>query len=329
MAGGTSQSDRIAIRDGPRPPASLPIGTSATPPVNFKPDRVSTPGKIQTMPNDFTQRIPLGKTGLMVSRLGIGSSYGASARVIEEAVDQGVNYLYWGTVRRPAFGRAMRHVAQRNREGVVLTVQSYSRVPKLIGLSVEVALRRAGLDYFDILLLGMHNQRPSAGYIDAFERLREQGKVRFLAVSTHNRPLLPSLFEEYRDGRSALDVFMLRYNAVHRGAERDVFPFVPSGQRPGIIAYTATRWGDLLNPSKMPTGEAPPTAADCYRFVLSQPAVDMVLCGPSDRTQMQEARRALEQGPLPEAEAERLRRIGDHIYGRYKPKFKEAGDAAR
>ena len=31
-------------------------------------------------------------------------------------------------------------------------------------------------------------------------------------------------------------------------------------------------------------------------------------------------------GPLPPDEVERMQRIGDHIYGRHKPKFKEAGD---
>ena len=276
--------------------------------------------------NSFTQKVPLGGTGLMVSRLGIGSSYGASASVIEEAVEQGVNYLYWGTIRRPGFGRAMRNLARRNREGIILTVQSYSRIPRLIGPSVEIALRRAGLDYFDILLLGMRNERPGQAYINAFERLREQGKVRFLALSTHNRPLLPSLFAEYRAGKSPYEVFMLRYNAVHRGAERDVFPFVPTEPHPGMIAYTATRWGDLMNSSKVPVGETPPTAGDCYRFVLGQPAVDLVLCGPSDRSQMQEALRALEQGPLPPDDVKRMQRIGDHIYGRHKPRFKEEGD---
>ena len=153
---------------------------------------------------DFTRKVPLGKTGLMVSRLGIGSSYGASTRVIEEAVERHVNFLYWGTVRRPAFGRAMRNVARRNRDSVVLTVQSYSRIPALIGPSVEVALRRSGLDYFDILLLGMRNERPGPAYIDIFQRLRAQGKVRFLALSTHNRPLLRSLFNEYREGKSPI-----------------------------------------------------------------------------------------------------------------------------
>lgn len=61
--------------------------------------------------------------------------------------------------------------------------------------------------------------------------------------------------------------------------------------------------------------------------MLNQPAVDLVLCGPSDRSQMQEALRALERGPLPPDEVERMQRIGDYIYGRHKPKFKEAGDA--
>jgi len=262
----------------------------------------------------------------MVSRLGIGSSYGVPTSVIEEAVERYVNFLYWGTVRRPAFGRAMRNLARRNRDNVVLTVQSYSRIPALIGPSVEVALRRVGLDYFDFLLLGMRNERPGPAYIEAFERLREQGKVRFLALSTHNRPLLRSLFNEYREGKSPYDLFMLRYNAVHRGAERDAFPYLPASPRPGMIAYTATRWGDLLDPGKMPAGEPPPTASDCYRFVLHQPSVDLVLCGPSDRSQMQEALRALERGPLPPNQVQRMQRIGDHIYGCYKPKFKEAGD---
>jgi aryl-alcohol dehydrogenase-like predicted oxidoreductase len=276
---------------------------------------------------DLTQHIPLGPTGLRVSRLGIGSSFGAPARVIEGAFDRGVNYFYWGSVRRPAFGRAMRNLARRQRDEIVLTVQSYSRVPALVGPSVDVALLRAGLDHFDFLLLGMRNERPDDDYVAAFERLREQGKVRYLALSTHNRPVLPKLFDEYRQGRSPYDLFMLRYNAVHRGAEEDVFPFVPSDPKPGIIAYTATRWGHLLDPKKMPPGEKPPAASDCYRFALTQPAVDMVLCGPADQAQMDEALRALERGPLDEEELARMQRIGDHIYGRHQPKFGDKGDA--
>ena len=276
---------------------------------------------------DFLEKLPLGQTGLRVSRLGIGSSFGAPTRVIEAAVERGVNYLYWGSIRRPSFGRAMRNLARRKREDVVLTVQSYSRVPALMGPSIDLALLRTGVEYFDLLLLGMWNRRPPQGLIDAALSLRERGKVRHLMISTHNRPSLPSHFDEYREGRSPFDVFMLRYNSVHRGAEEDVFPFVPDDPKPGVITYTTTRWGHLLDPAKMPAGESPPPASHCYRFALSHPAVDMALCGPADQEQMDEALHALELGPLDPEEMERMHRIGDHIYGRHKPQFADKGDS--
>lgn len=276
---------------------------------------------------NFLDKRELGRTGLRSSRLGIGSSFGAPTRVIEEAFERGINYLYWGTIRRPAFGRALRNLARRHREELILTVQSYSRSPRLMLPSVEIALRRAGLEYFDFLLLGARNDVPADGYAEVFERLREQGKVRFLSLSSHNRPLLPKLFDAYQQGQSPYDLFMLRYNAVHRGAENDVFPFVPAEPRPGIVAYTATRWGHLLDPAKMPAGETPLAARDCYRFALSQPAVDVVLCGPANAEQMTEAISALERGPLEPDERERIERIGDHVYGKYKPQFADAGDA--
>jgi hypothetical protein len=111
---------------------------------------------------DLRTPIVLGQTGLRASRLGIGSSFTGDERFIEEAVDQGVNYLYWGSIRRPAFGRAIRNVARRDRSRVVVTVQSYSRVAALLAPSIEIALRRTGLGYFDFLLLGMWNRPPFA-----------------------------------------------------------------------------------------------------------------------------------------------------------------------
>ncbi|HKA15204.1 MAG TPA: aldo/keto reductase [Myxococcota bacterium] len=278
--------------------------------------------------SDLRTPIALGQTGLRTSRLGIGSSFTTDARVIEEAVDQGINYLYWGTLRRPAFGRAIRNVAKRGRDRVVVTVQSYTRVAALLAPSIEIALRRTGLARFDFLLLGMWNRPPGPALVDAAQRLKSRGLVHHLMMSTHNRPSLQGHFRDFERGESPFDVFMLRYNAVHRGAEQDVFPHLPESRRPGILAYTATRWGHLCDPAKMPAGESPPPARDCYRFALTHPGVDMVLCGPKSREQMQEALRALDAGPLDPEEVKRMHRIGDHIYGRYRPQFAEQGDAA-
>ena len=280
--------------------------------------------------NDFLERRAIGRTGLTTSRLGIGATFNAPARVIEDAFERGINYLYWGTVRQPEFARAMVNLARRARDELVLTVQSYSRDPHTIPAEVEAALESAGLENFDFLLLGNHSEAPEAGYLDVFERLREEGKVRFLSLSSHNRPALPGMIEDSAAGRTPYELFMLRYNGVHRGAENDVFPFVPTApanERPFIVAYTATRWGHLLDAAKMPPGEAPPSARDCYRYSLSHPAVDMVLCGPADAAQMDEAIAALESGPLAAEERERIERIGAHLYGQYAPQYPDAGDA--
>jgi predicted aldo/keto reductase-like oxidoreductase len=116
------------------------------------------------------------------------------------------------------------------------------------------------------------------------------------------------------------DIFHLRYNAAHRGAEAEVFDQLNDQQKPGIVSYTATRWGQLLNPKKVPRGEKPLTASDCYRFVLSNPNVDICMCGPRDRSQMQEALRSLELGALSEDESVRVRKIGDYVH-QHSPKF--------
>ena len=56
--------------------------------------------------------------------------------------------------------------------------------------------------------------------------------------------------------------------------------------------------------------------------------MDLSLCGPANRDQMQEAIRTLELGPLDPDEMARMQRIGDHIYGNFGARFKEAGDQA-
>ena len=51
--------------------------------------------------NEFLERREIGRTGLLCSRLGIGSTFNAPAHVIEDAVARGINYLYWGSAGSP------------------------------------------------------------------------------------------------------------------------------------------------------------------------------------------------------------------------------------
>ena len=113
-----------------------------------------------------------------------------------------------------------------------------------------------------------------------------------------------------------IDVYHVRYNAVNSGADKDVFPLLLPENKPGIVAYTATRWGQLLKEKKMPAGEKPLTAPECYRFVLSHPSVDLCMTGARSLEMMRENLETLNFGSLSEDEMARIRRIGDFIYGR-------------
>ncbi len=250
------------------------------------------------------KRVTLGSSGLSVSPLGIGSSYGIGQTDVERAFDAGINLLYWGSWRRRGFGAAVSAIARRDRDDLVVAVESYSRFSPLVRPSVEIALRRLRIEYADILILGMWNRPVPPRIFDAARRLVEAGMVGHLVVSCHQR----RTFTEHarREGVGGL---MVRYNASHPGAEEDVFPHLPEGG-PGMIAYTATCWGRLVDPKRTPAGEPTPRASDCYRFALTHPSVDACLIGPRDGKELNEALTALDRGPMDSDELAWMKRVG-------------------
>ena len=262
----------------------------------------------------------LGRTGLRVGRLGVASSYGVPTDAVERAFDRGVNYFYWGSARTKAFGEALRHLAPQ-RERFVLMIQSYTRVAGLMGWSLEKALRALRFDHADLLLLGLWNKPVPERILDAGRKLKERGLVKHLAVSTHKRVRVPEIAAE-----SDFDVIHFRYNAAHPGAEQDIFPHLPAANLPGLVAYTATSWGQLLGKKTfqsvmartrpLPPDEKTPTAADCYRFVLTRPEVDVCMTGPANGAEMDQALEALTRGPMSEDELAWMRRVGRAVSGK-------------
>lgn len=140
----------------------------------------------------------------------------------------------------------------------------------------------------------------------AMRRLKEQGKVRALAISCHDRVKARSYVNELD-----LDVLMIRYNAAHRGAEREIFASL-GDKRPGIVSYTATRWGRLLKPA----GElGPMSGPECYRFALGHPTVDVALCGARTYDELRENVEGVLAGPLPDERLSEVKRFGDAVRG--------------
>lgn len=254
------------------------------------------------------EQVAFGSTEMRVTPLGLGSAYGLEARDVERAVERGLNYIYWGSARRPSYAEAIRNLGPSRRKDLVLVVQSYTRIASLMRGSVERALRDFKTDYTDLLLLGWWNEPPPRNIVDAALEIKAAGLARGILISCHRRPSFASFIDD-----PAYDGIMVRYNAAHPGAESEVFPHL-SRRRPGVVAYTATRWRALLNPKYLPSNEPAPRASDCYRFVLTNPNVDVCLTGPSNAAELDEAMAALDRGPLSDDEMAWMRRVGQHVH---------------
>ncbi len=256
---------------------------------------------------------PLGRTGILSGRIGLASGYGCPGETVERAFDLGLNYFYWGSIRRDSFARGLRRLMP-HRDRFTLVVQTYSRIAAMIPWSLERALRRLGTDYADVLLLGLWNRQAPGSILDTCLALRERGLARHLALSTHRRPLAAQLA-----AASPFDILHVRYNAAHPGAEQEIFPHLTETDRPGLVAFTATSWKQLLNAKKIPSGERTPTAADCYRFALTRPEIDVCMAGPSNAQQFQAVTAALEAGPMSPEEVCWMKRIGAAIHRHANP----------
>jgi aryl-alcohol dehydrogenase-like predicted oxidoreductase len=265
---------------------------------------------------DFTQPVTLGRTGRKVRRLGLASGYGLGAKGIERAVHEyGINYLYVSPVMNlRSMVEAVRNLAAGNRDELFIVLARtffWGLGGRRLESFVDRWLRKLGLEWVDFLFQDV-GKPPSQELMDRVHRLRESGKVRFLGFSSHTRPFLGQIASG--EVKLPVDFFHVRYNAVHTGAEQDVFPHLQEKDRPGVVVFTATDWRKLLKPNRMPAGERPLTAAECYRFVLSHPDVSVCLTAPSNEAQMEENLAALAAGPLDKEEMARVRRIGERIY---------------
>jgi len=254
----------------------------------------------------------LGRTGFPVFRLGLSASYRPGIPAVRRAHERGVNLFF-------AYGfdshmvKAMREILPKHRESTVLVTGAYNLIigyPN-IRRTLERRLRQFRTDYIDaFLFLGVMKEKefpPKAR--EELVKLRDEGKVRAIGLSTHDRAFAGKLAKS-----GEVDVLMIRYNAAHRGAEQDIFPQL-APHNPGVISYTATRWTALLRrPRTWPRSEPLPAPGQLYRFVLSNPNVHVCLTAPRNGKELEENLAALEAGPVSEAEMDFLRRFGDAVY---------------
>ena len=314
-----------------------------------------------------------GRTGMRLSVLGFGCGAVGGLMVRGEAADQeravaraiasGVNYfdtavLYGDGESEKNLGRVLQTLKPADvvvGTKVRLQPGDLGRIDAAVSASLEGSLSRLGLDHVDVFHL--HNPVTGEGggsalsarqvldeVVPAFERLRQQGKIRFLGLTAlGDTAALHQLIDA-----GVFDSAQVVYNMLNPSAADampESYPAQDYGRLfehtkaagVGVVGIRVLAGGALsgsaarhpiAGPAPVPIGSAMRYDADidrarrlrplieegfasslteaATRFALSQPAMGTILVGMATPQQFEAALAAAEKGPLPQAALDRL-----------------------
>lgn len=301
----------------------------------------------------------LGKSGIAVTEIGMGlwaaggDQWGptddqAILDAIDFALDNGVNFydtadVYGMGHSEELLGKAMQ--GRRDRFIVATKIgwrdfddeagqSAYDTVEKLIA-GVESNLRRLQTDYIDIMQSHINFREPTMEiFLEGFQRLQRDGKVRAYGVSTSDFDYLKAF---NADGGCA--TLQVDYSILNRTPEADILPYCQE-QNIGVIVRGALAMGiltgkytaesrfpegdfrrnwhenpderaiyldDLAKVEKLrPLANGRSLAQVALQFTLSHPAVTTVIPGAKNIRQMRDN---IQAGLLPPLSAAELAQI--------------------
>lgn len=184
---------------------------------------------------------PFGRSGVPVSLLGLGgSSLGGvqseeeAIRIVHEALDAGVNFLdnaweYHDGRSEKRMGKALKG---RRAEAFVMTkVCTHGRDGKLAMRQLEQSLKRLQTDVIDLWQIHevIHENDPDlhfakGGAVEALERAKQQGKVRFVGFTGHKDPSIHLKMLSHDFPFDACQMPLGVFDATFRSFEQKVLP---------------------------------------------------------------------------------------------------------
>ncbi|MFM8411674.1 MAG: aldo/keto reductase [Alphaproteobacteria bacterium] len=229
----------------------------------------------------------LGRTGAMVSDISLGSGRIDDPRVALLALERGVNYFdtapdYSRNGSELLLGKAIREHGSRDRMFLAskfCTAEGHlpvdAPVPEIVR-AVEDSLTRLQTDWLDLVHIhacDTEERLMAPNFHEAFDRLKEQGKVRFLGFSSHTPNLETVASRAIESGR--FDVMMLAY---HHGLFPGIGEVIDRANRHdmGVVAMKTLKGAKAENlPGLSDRSVAYSQAA--FRWVLENPAVSCLV----------------------------------------------------
>jgi len=222
-------------------------------------------------------RTVLGRTGLTVTRFGIGGAYCDSVDGYLAALDCGVNYV--DTARSYRDGedeKVIGQAIQGRRDDLILSSKTLMRDADGARDEIETSLRLLKTEHIDVYHIHHLNTQPEreqalgpGGAMEALQKAREEGLIRFIGVTGHD-------WAQVREAVATglFDNVLCWYNCAMKEPERTVFPEARA-HNTGVVIMNATRNDKLF-------GESAPPQEQFYRYVLSHEAVNVTIRGLRD-----------------------------------------------
>ena len=237
----------------------------------------------------------LGRTGLRVSEVGYGGGRvnpnqdrRALVDMLHAANGVGLNYLdtapdYGGGFSEDIIGEAVKG----RRDECIIATKTEAFDPKGIIADVDGSLKRLGVDVIDVLQFhgGWFSEDETRqvlgdGGLETYQRIRDQGKVRFLGFSADG----PSAGVERMIATGEFDMMQTHYNLMYQSTcdafgNRGVIPDAKA-QGMGIVLMRSTTSGAFPNLMRHCFGkEMEGVDLDSFllNFVLSNLNVDCAL----------------------------------------------------
>ncbi|ACB40704.1 aldo/keto reductase [Pyrobaculum neutrophilum] len=223
-------------------------------------------------------KVRLGKTDMLVSRVGLGAwqfsgdawgaiTYEQAKAVVAKAAEAGINFfdtaaVYGRGKSEEYLGRALKELGLRGHVYIATKIHGDWLRRADVLTSAENQRRRLGVDAIDLYQVHWpacwHNT-PICETMKTLEELVDRGLVRYIGVS--NFPV--QLLDYARSCLSRVDIATSqnRYNLVEREADKELLPYL---KREGIalIAWSPLAKGLLTGKY---SAESPPTFEDVRR----------------------------------------------------------------
>ena len=270
----------------------------------------------------------LGRTGVQVSDISFGCAGLHDTGVVKHALERGVNYFdtspdYSRAGSERALGEGIRGYP-RDKLFIVSKFctpsghLSNSTPVKDVIAAIEASLQRIGTDYLDLAHIHACNsieRLMNPNIHEAFDRLKEQGKLRFLGVSSHT-PRLEQVMRHAVDS-DRFDVIMVAYNFRNWPELTTIFHDAKQ-KGVGVVAMKTLKGARHTALSDFSSTERETFSQAAFKWVLSNQDVSCLVVTMSSRSQIDEYLHASGQ-PVQQADIALLEKYDRLIANDYCP----------